>query len=137
MSTLNSLTSITESLFGQLDDGQQVKQYVLRNNKNIEVALLSYGATIQFIKVLDKNNISTNIVLGLNTLEEYTNKTLNRYFNCIIGRVANRISNGEFKLNGKIYQLDRNEGNNFLHGGHMGFSWVCFLKSYESIFQLF
>ena len=39
----------------------------------------------------------------------------------IIGRCANRIGNAEFALNGKIYHLDKNDGNNHLHGGFSGF----------------
>lgn len=105
-------------------DNEKVYKYVLKNNKNIQVTLISYGAAVQALEILDKNGKPTNIVLGFNTVEEYSDQKLNPYFGGIIGRVANRISNGEFKLDGKTYQLDRNNGNNTLHGGKTGFNWV-------------
>ena len=38
-----------------------------------------------------------------------------------VGRVANRIANGKFTLNGKEYNVTKNSGNHSLHGG--GSSW--------------
>ena len=34
-----------------------------------------------------------------------------------VGRVANRIANGRFTLNGQAYTIQTNDGNNALHGG--------------------
>ncbi|QIM66210.1 galactose mutarotase [Mannheimia granulomatis] len=42
------------------------------------------------------------------------------YFGATIGRYANRIANAEYSLNGKTYQLGKNNGNNNLHGGALG-----------------
>lgn len=39
----------------------------------------------------------------------------------IAGRVANRIAGATFTLNGQTYNLNKNEGNNQLHGGSKGF----------------
>ena len=38
-----------------------------------------------------------------------------------VGRVANRIKNGQFTLNGSQYSVTKNDGNNSLHGG--GSNW--------------
>lgn len=38
------------------------------------------------------------------------------YFGCIVGRVANRIKEGKFHLNGVDYSLPINNGPNSLHG---------------------
>ena len=38
-----------------------------------------------------------------------------------VGRVANRIANGRFTLNGTTYNVTKNSGNHSLHGG--GSSW--------------
>lgn len=103
-------------------------KYVLKNHNDFEVVLLSYGAILQAMKTKDRNNKLVNVVLGFDTLEEYADQTLNPYFGGIIGRVSNRISNGEFKLDGKTYYLDKNDGNNTLHGGKTGFNWVSSYK---------
>jgi aldose 1-epimerase len=43
----------------------------------------------------------------------------------LVGRYANRIANAEFTLEGKTYQLARNNGSNSLHGGLKGFDKVA------------
>lgn len=82
---------------------------------DFKVSILNYGATIQ--------NISLNgesLVLGFKDLDSY--KSLkNPYIGASIGRYANRISNGVFKINSKEYKVDRNEDQNTLHGGSNGF----------------
>ena len=55
---------------------------------------------------------------------EYRNRSLNPYFGGIIGRVSNRISDAKFNLNGASYQLEKNDGENCLHGGYHGLNWV-------------
>lgn len=50
------------------------------------------------------------------------------YFGGIVGRVANRIRDGKFTLNGKSYELAQNNGGNALHGGEEGYNkrhWSC------------
>lgn len=39
----------------------------------------------------------------------------------IVGRVANRIEGGKFKIDGEEYQVSVNENGNTLHGGQVGF----------------
>ena len=51
---------------------------------------------------------------------EYKNKQIAKD-GFTVGRVANRIKNGRFTLNGTEYNVKKNDGNNSLHGG--GSSW--------------
>lgn len=59
------------------------------------------------------------------------------YFGAIVGRVANRIADAEFTLNGKIYKLVANEGKNMLHGlyifTHSFVSYIILLWNLNSI----
>jgi len=41
----------------------------------------------------------------------------NPFFGSTVGRVANRIANGKFELDGKKFTLAQNNGENSLHGG--------------------
>lgn len=59
--------------------------------------------------------------MGFDTLEEYFNPK-NPYFGALVGRVANRIGNANFELNGRRYDLAKNiNGQHHLHGGLVGF----------------
>lgn len=49
---------------------------------------------------------------------------MNPYLGASVGRVANRISNAEFKLDGVVHKLEKNNGNHCLHGGSRGFGKV-------------
>lgn len=118
-----SVTQIQEIPFGQLS-GNEVKLFKIKNKNDFELNVISYGASIQSILVKDKNNQQTNVVLGFETIEEYSNSALNPYFGCAVGRVANRISNAEFKLNDVTYKLEKNNGNHCLHSGSTGISMV-------------
>ena len=42
------------------------------------------------------------------------------YMGCTVGRVCNRIDEGQFELDGKKYQLATNNDPNHLHGGNVG-----------------
>ena len=44
------------------------------------------------------------------------------YFGAVVGRVANRIRDASFKLDGKTYHVTANDGKNSLHGGTKGWS---------------
>ncbi|KAF0890379.1 hypothetical protein E2562_002774 [Oryza meyeriana var. granulata] len=63
-----------------------------------------------------------DVVLGYDTVAEYVNAS--SYFGALVGRVANRIAKARFVLDGKVYHLYANDGDNTLHGGHRGFSKV-------------
>ncbi|MDR0855190.1 MAG: galactose mutarotase [Christensenellaceae bacterium] len=101
----------------------------LRNDK-IKVALCAYGARIVSISVPDKNGKPTEVVLGYDSVEDYSKKGI--YFGATVGRVANRIANASFVLDGKTYRLDKNNGSNCLHGGNDGLSNKTFIAKEQS-----
>ncbi|XP_043699528.1 galactose mutarotase-like [Telopea speciosissima] len=93
------------------------------NNGTMRVKISNYGATITNLFVPDKQGRVDDVVLGFDTLEPYL-KGVAPYFGCIVGRVANRIKDGKFTLNGVEYTLPLNRPPNSLHGGKKGYDKV-------------
>jgi len=112
-------TTITEDIFGEFE-GEKVHRFTLTNGKII-LQLINYGATITSLKV-----DGIDVVLGFDDMDGYTSKNggRNPYFGAVIGRVANRIGNAKFSLDGKEYNLAQNNGANALHGGLRGLDKV-------------
>lgn len=109
----------SQRFYGKLADGEDVTLITLRNANGIEIDIISYGGIITRLVVPDANGRPGDIVLGLDTLEEYVGS--DPYFGAIIGRYGNRIANGLFTLDGETFQLETNDGDNHLHGGVEGF----------------
>ena len=113
--------AIKKELFAQLDD-KKIYSYTLKNQQGMEVACIDYGCVITSISAPDAKGKLENVVLGFNTLEDY--QKYSPYFGAVCGRVAGRITRGQFELNGKKYQLATNNGDHHLHGGLEGFDKV-------------
>ena len=115
---MNSST-ITLRPYGTLDDQSEVTIATLRNSMGTEVDVISYGGIIPRLQTLDARGNPGNIVLGLDSLEQY--QACEAYLGALIGRYGNRIAGGRFSLHGTDYVLDNNDGINHLHGGRAGF----------------
>lgn len=106
--------------FGTLANGFQVEKYTLENHRGITVWLSSFGAAITQLAMPDRNGRIENIVLGYDTVDGYARDRHN--LGGIVGRYANRIANGRFYLDGRRYDLAKNDGAHHLHGGVHGFN---------------
>lgn len=93
-------------------------------NEQLEVVVSNYGCTIIKVIMADKNGHKDDVVLGYDDFTQY--QTLDAYLGALVGRVANRIKAGQFRLNGQDYHLAVNNGPNHLHGGIKGFSYQVF-----------
>ncbi|HEY1819714.1 MAG TPA: aldose epimerase family protein [Trebonia sp.] len=125
--------SISKQYFGSTTEPYTGKltptyRYTLKNAHGMTVDLLSFGGITQAIDVPGKNGSTADVVLGFSTLQDYVKNdsppvTANGgpYFGETVGRYANRIAKGTFKLNGQTYTLPINNGANSLHGGLVGF----------------
>lgn len=109
---------ITSKPFG-VTDGKEVRLYRLENASGAYAEVMNYGCTVRSIVVPDKDGKLTDVVLGYDTLEEYTGQ--NGCLGACIGRHANRLGNAAFRLNGVTYRLAANSAGNNLHGGVRGF----------------
>lgn len=105
--------------FGETKKGEKISLYTLKNDNGMEMEVINYGGSVRCLRVPNKKNELTDVVIGLDNIEEYQER--NDFFGCIAGRVANRIKDGKFVLNDKEYQLPLNNGPNSLHGGFNGF----------------
>jgi aldose 1-epimerase len=95
--------------------GRPVTLYTLTNSHGVEIKAMNYGGIILSIRVPDRKGQFADIVLGHETMEGYVPNP--PYIGAVVGRYANRIANGTFKLDGKTYTLPKNDGPNTLHGG--------------------
>jgi len=84
---------------------------------------MTYGGIVVSIKVPDRAGKPGDVVLGFDSSDKYVTGN-SPYFGAIIGRYANRIAHGEFKLDGKTFSIPKNNGENSLHGGTRGFDKV-------------
>lgn len=114
--------SITSKSFGTTTNGTKVTLYTLTNGKGASATISNYGGIVTSLKMPDRNGKFSDIVLGFKTLPEYEAKS--PYFGCLVGRYGNRIAEGQFTLDGKTYQLARNNNGQSLHGGLKGFDKV-------------
>lgn len=111
--------AVTKAAFGTAPDGKAVDIYTLKSDV-MEARIMTYGARIVSLQAPDRDNKNADVVLGYNSLADYV--TDKNYFGAIVGRYGNRIAHGNFKLDGKTYQIPKNDhGINALHGGTVGF----------------
>ena len=112
---------ITKHYFGTLEtDGREVYNYTMKNRNGMTVTISEFGGAIVEIRVPDKFGRCSDVVGGYDSLRDYV--LADGYLGALVGRTANRIANGKFKLDGKLYHLYLNNGKNSLHGGKVGFS---------------
>lgn len=109
---------ITSEDWGKVDD-KSVSLYSLTNADSVVVKITNYGGIITEWLVPDRNGKRENIVLGFTSLEKYL--AAHPYFGAIIGRYGNRIAKGTFDIDKQTFVLEKNDGNNHLHGGLRGF----------------
>ena len=115
-----ALPSLGRHPFGNLAGSESVELFTLSSGNGVTVELLSFGGIVRRILAPGRDGTTANIVLGLPTLDDYVHR--NRpHFGALVGRLANRLADGSFVLDGVRYQVDRNDGPNSLHGGSLGF----------------
>jgi aldose 1-epimerase len=105
--------------FRDTTGSQPIALYILKNG-HAQAAVTNYGARLVSLIVPDKTGNPTDVVVGYDNINNYLHQP-DTYFGAIVGRYGNRIAQGHFKLDGKVYTLATNDGPNSLHGGKKGF----------------
>ena len=109
---------VKKSVFGTMPDGTTIDIFTLQEGA-MKVRVMNYGARVVSLEVPDRSGKVADVVLGFDSLAPYLAK--NPYFGAVVGRYANRIGHATFVLDGKRYELPKNNGDNSLHGGTQGF----------------
>jgi aldose 1-epimerase len=107
--------------FGQTADGQSAALYTLQN-EHVRVRVTDFGGRVVSVETPDKDGRRNHILLGFDSVAHYV--SAGGAFGALLGRNANRIAGGYFTLDGRTYQLSKNEGGSTLHGGKVGFDKV-------------
>ena len=106
---------MTREIFGKTKSGEIV-EIVTLTNEVAELKVMTRGATIVSFKPY-----GVDIVGGYDTMEVYE-ADKGSYQGATVGRVANRIGDAQFTMDGAIYMVTANDNGNCLHGGS-GFSF--------------
>ena len=101
------------------DFGNGYHLFTIRNDI-LELQVSEFGATIVSLSFIDE----PSFVCGLPSASAYSH--CDKYFGATVGRVAGRIRDGHFLIDGKEYQLAKNNNGNALHGGIKGFTYRPF-----------
>lgn len=94
--------------------------FVIENKNGIKACITNYGGRVVNLFVPDKEWRSKDIVLGYDNLSDYL-KSNEKYYGATIGRYGNRIGKAQFSIGDITYFLEKNNGENSLHGGSGGF----------------
>ncbi len=119
--SLHAAAQTLPTPYGSTQNGEPVHQFTLKNSHGLTAKILTYGGILTELHVPDRTGKFRDVVLGFDSLPEYEKQNGAVYFGCITGRVANRIAEGRFDLEGRTYSLALHPGTQFhLHGGLKG-----------------
>lgn len=99
--------------FGEVE-GREVSEIILESAE-AAVSILNFGCVLRDWRV-DGPKGSLPMTLGFPTMEGYLHHS--RSHGAIVGRVANRVKDGRFELEGKTYELTKNHGPGLRHHIH-------------------
>lgn len=110
--------------------GEPSRLFTLHGQHGTVIRISDFGASIIEAHLPDRDGRTADVVLGFDSVEGYESPA-NAYFGATVGRVANRIANAEFEVEGRRYDLVANEPPHHLHGGpEHGFSKVVWETAY-------
>ena len=99
-------------VFGTTPDGRDVHKITLAAG-DLTVDLLTWGAIVQDVRLA---GVARSLTRGSEDLTDYLGKMC--YHGALIGPIANRISNARVRIDGMMYELERNQdGRIHLHSG--------------------
>ena len=107
---------IWKELFGVTKGGQTASKYFLQNDQGTLAVFTDFGVTLPSLCYVGKD-----VILGYDTLADYQTQT--EYLGATVGRFAGPLPQGQLKVGDSIFQVTRNNGEDHIHGGTVGFSF--------------
>lgn len=129
--------TVEEEIFGLAKNPytkcpEMVRRFTMTNANQMSVSVIQLGAIIQSIRLPDAYHKIDDVCLGFDDIASYI-KTKGAYIGGTLGRVANRVANGEYTVGDTKYELTKNFQDKYqLHGGNVGFDsviWEVISKS--------
>ncbi|TDG44089.1 hypothetical protein AWZ03_009514 [Drosophila navojoa] len=123
------MVRVVEDVFGiavnpMTQKTDHVRRFTLCTEKGMSVAILTLGGIIQSVRVPDANAKLEDVCLGYDDVAGYY-RNQKFYVGAIVGRVADRVARGRFRLCDKDISLSRNHKDLYhLNGGYVGFDSV-------------
>jgi aldose 1-epimerase len=115
--------AVSSAPFGQTPAGEAVTAFTLTNERGASATVLTLGAIVAELKVPDREGKMASVVREIKPTDIASARGPANAA-AVFGRVANRITNAKFTLDGKEYQVTKNNGAHQLHGGVKNFSKV-------------
>ncbi len=113
--------------FDTVVNGDSVKLYTLKNQNGLEACITNFGGRVVSLMVPDRDGKMTDVVLGYDNIAQYADAAnFGSDFGASIGRYANRIKNGQFKIGDETIQLPQNNFGHCLHGGPTGWQYQVY-----------
>lgn len=120
-----ALPLVRPSAFHYKDSGMahHLNLFALRNG-DLTMQVTDFGARIISLFTPDREGNADDVIVGYDDAERFVHNTGERFLGATVGRVANRIAGGRFTLDGRTYELPRNDNGQTLHGGLLGLDMV-------------
>ena len=135
--TMDTTVKLTSQAYGEFE-GQPITEYTFTNAHGMQVGIINYGGALTKIITQAKDSSWGDVLTGYDSLSGFI-QTTNPYFGALIGRFANRIAKGTYKVDGVVYHAALNNNGQSLHGGLKGFDkvvWTATPLAGDSSLQL-
>lgn len=98
--------------------GRAARLFTLQSDL-LTARITDYAGALVSLEAPDRSGARDHIVLGFGDVAGYIDNRGS--FGALLGRNANRIADGRIVIDGRVYELSKNENGATLHGGADGF----------------
>lgn len=110
------VATVARSVVGRTPEGTDVELFTLTNRQGAVAKIMSYGAILADLRVRDRDGKLGSVVREITPTEQGFTRGFPQA-GAVFGRVANRIANARFTLDGREVQVTPNSKPNHIHGG--------------------